>query len=583
MLTNRPSIHERYTSSFNENDLNEAMGKQTEKPDDMADPNDETPGFTGSWNPASLVTAAQSKQSGRTDSQGYYRQVRGNRATVTSTTTGRFRGLFSNIAKEEMPIDYNLQSIGRSDSTLSRNTKPKKQKQKRGLARDDSIVWGDESTMLGIDQSDREEEDATNDQDDGDVEKQAMEVENFVDDCSYADHDDALRNFQLNEKLVRELMWQRDRRRLGICFFVLLVPLGIGLGIFFTQKRYTRDNVHVRNEDGNLSYTFIPSDTTLTAKKDAPSKPVPLAPGLEFDMDSFDTTSTHTMALADVTSVINRITSDPKVLSDSSSPQSLAVKWLNNDVKIHKFDIEERVAQRYALATLYYATNGTGWIDNTNWGNGHECNWHGVGCEKYDDGRVAVTYIDLNSNGLVGEIPQEIGHVHSLTQSKCAGVYFASHCSIGWSTDILKVMMWGNSLQGPIPSSLSRLTQLHTLYLDKNELDGELGDTLDSLKSLKHLDLSDNMFRGHIPHGIGNLIALRDVRLSNNFFSGSFPVSMISLSNLETLLINNNSIGGTVPSLLGKMKSLITVRVHDNDMKGKIPSFESAESLEELQ
>ena len=131
--------------------------------------------------------------------------------------------------------------------------------------------------------------------------------------------------------------------------------------------------------------------------------------------------------------------------------------------------------------------------------------------------------------------------------------------------------------------SLSRLTQLHTLYIDKNELDGELGDTLDSLTNLKHLDLSDNMLRGHIPHGIGNLLALRDVRLSNNFFSGSFPVSIISLSNLETLLIDNNSIGGTVPSLLGKMKSLITIRVHDNDMKGKIPSFESAEKLEEIQ
>ena len=91
------------------------------------------------------------------------------------------------------------------------------------------------------------------------------------------------------------------------------------------------------------------------------------------------------------------------------------MEWLKNDIKIHIVAVEARVAQRYALASLYYATNGTGWTQNTNWGGGHECKWHGVGCEN-NSGIILVTYLDLNNNNLVGTIPQEIGHIHSLTQ-----------------------------------------------------------------------------------------------------------------------------------------------------------------------
>jgi hypothetical protein len=55
------------------------------------------------------------------------------------------------------------------------------------------------------------------------------------------------------------------------------------------------------------------------------------------------------------------------------------------------------------------------------WGSGHECEWHGVGCESVDN-NTSVTYLDLNSNNLVGTIPPEIGWITTLEQSEF--VYF---------------------------------------------------------------------------------------------------------------------------------------------------------------
>ena len=87
-------------------------------------------------------------------------------------------------------------------------------------------------------------------------------------------------------------------------------------------------------------------------------------------------------------------------------------------MKIYNVDAKARVAQRYILATLYYATNGTGWKVNTNWGDGHECEWHCVCCEIGENNMTSVTYLDLNSNNLVGSLPQEIGYIGRLEQSE---------------------------------------------------------------------------------------------------------------------------------------------------------------------
>jgi hypothetical protein len=78
-------------------------------------------------------------------------------------------------------------------------------------------------------------------------------------------------------------------------------------------------------------------------------------------------------------------------LEDGSSPQFFALTWLANNDTVDEREIQ-RVEARYALATLYFATNGDEWKDDLHFLSPlHECNWttssaadnisgQGVGC-----------------------------------------------------------------------------------------------------------------------------------------------------------------------------------------------------------
>lgn len=76
-------------------------------------------------------------------------------------------------------------------------------------------------------------------------------------------------------------------------------------------------------------------------------------------------------------SVLTKIT-DELLLKDTLSPQGQAYAWMLSD---STFVCSINVAQRYALATIYYSTTGTNWTDNSGWlSNGTECDWTKVTC-----------------------------------------------------------------------------------------------------------------------------------------------------------------------------------------------------------
>ena len=313
MLESWRSAKQGYTSAFNDGDSDAALGMSHEE----KDPNDETPKLSGLRNPAALVTAAQSK-SGKTDESGYYKQVKGNRATRTSTTTGIFRGLISQFSgSDDMPSDFNLHSIGKSSHKPKRKVKPQKQKSNKYL-RNDSIVWGDECTMLGVENETDRVVAGSIQENDVDDEEEGIE---FTDDCSYSNIDEAAEAYYAaNKELMDKIIWQRDRKRLGLLFVVGVVISSVGFGFYFSGGKKT-----AAANDGPPPYTFIPTNVNSTLKRDAPKRPVPSAPlPLDFGVltDDFDETATHTMTQSDIISVINRITSDASVLSDPRSPQS---------------------------------------------------------------------------------------------------------------------------------------------------------------------------------------------------------------------------------------------------------------------
>ena len=88
-------------------------------------------------------------------------------------------------------------------------------------------------------------------------------------------------------------------------------------------------------------------------------------------------------------------TSDGKVLDDTSSPQYKAMFWLSEEDALRVTPDSSNFLQRFALAVLYYSTNGDEWTkcskdaddcDNKKHylSDKHECNWYGSTCADGD-------------------------------------------------------------------------------------------------------------------------------------------------------------------------------------------------------
>lgn len=187
------------------------------------------------------------------------------------------------------------------------------------------------------------------------------------------------------------------------------------------------------------------------------------------------------------------------------------------------FSLADDPADRDALMEFYEATGGTNWKNNTNWGSDVSINlWYGIDC----DANGKVTNLNLDNNGLSGEIPAVIGS----------------------------------------------LTNLTNLYLSNNKLSGTLPVELGQLKKLYQLSLYNNNLAGALPKELGQLTGLGHLNLNDNQFSGELPVELDSLTNLYSLQLRNNNLEGPLPKELGGLEKLNTLELSGNRFTGEIPA-----------
>jgi Leucine-rich repeat (LRR) protein len=95
-----------------------------------------------------------------------------------------------------------------------------------------------------------------------------------------------------------------------------------------------------------------------------------------------------------------------------------------------------------------------------------------------------------------------------------------------------------NTLQGPIPCSIGRVTTLATLDLSHNMLDGSIPSTLGQVNgqnSLKVLRLSNNQLNGSLERNIHQLSKLIVLDLAQNSLDGH--ISDVHLSNFSNLKV----------------------------------------------
>ena len=119
--------------------------------------------------------------------------------------------------------------------------------------------------------------------------------------------------------------------------------------------------------------------------------------------------------------IIENEISSSSDLIDETTPQYKALDWiLFTDLGTCPED--HNLADRYALAVIYFATNGDLWsacnaVTSPNiapceegdegrfLSTGNECDWYGVVCDEQNE----IYEILLRNNNLSGTIPNEIG------------------------------------------------------------------------------------------------------------------------------------------------------------------------------
>jgi Leucine-rich repeat (LRR) protein len=129
-----------------------------------------------------------------------------------------------------------------------------------------------------------------------------------------------------------------------------------------------------------------------------------------------------------------------------------AFSWIYDDKKSMDWPsmadkhLDNRMLQRFALASLYYSMNGDDWTnhDGGQWledSNSEECKWNSDDIDCSADG--LVERIHLQGDNLYGRIPIEIGLLTELT-----------YLNLG-----------NNQFEGSIPTELGLLTSLTDLNL----------------------------------------------------------------------------------------------------------------------
>ena len=163
------------------------------------------------------------------------------------------------------------------------------------------------------------------------------------------------------------------------------------------------------------------------------------------------------------------------------------------------------LVSRMALIDFYEATNGPNWKRNDNWITSNPLDdWYGVTTDS--DG--VVVGLDLENNGLEGRIRRYvIVHLDGLTYLDLSS----------------------NNISGNIPPEISELEGLECLFLEKTSISGTLPYELGSLANLVDLRVHEANLVGEIPDELLDLKRLKTLFLAGNAWIGCIPRALFDI------------------------------------------------------
>ena len=191
-----------------------------------------------------------------------------------------------------------------------------------------------------------------------------------------------------------------------------------------------------------------------------------------------------------------------------------------------------RCSDSLALVSLYDATNGANWTNNTNWKVAGRTidTWFGV---TLANGRVIK--LILIGNKLTGNLPPAVGNLSELRQ-------LALYDNLG--------------LTGSLPSTISNLANLELLQIERCNFSGSIPNDIGRLRKLLWFHIFDNKFTDVIPNSICDLTALQSLAFYGNSFNSTIPDSIGKLINLEFFYAANARLKGKIPESFANLRKL---------------------------
>ena len=263
-------------------------------------------------------------------------------------------------------------------------------------------------------------------------------------------------------------------------------------------------------------------------------------------------------------------------LKDISTPQYRALLWLAEERFFQQWD-DPTLLQRFALVTLYYATNGQEWSDSSGWleFSQTECSWVNVECQ--DSSSVSL----LSLEGLIGTLPDELALLTNLsylfvTDSKGLVGPLPNGLFAADSFQLLQdLVIVGCNITGTIPTTLGNMPTLELIDLSDNDLTGTLPTELGQIVGLRVLEVNGNKLTGTIPSELGMLTKLTLLNLGDNQITGDVLTALETLAYIETLNLAVNLLTGTIPgeALLRIQTTIKYLSVGNNLFSGAIPTL----------
>ncbi|PQM40281.1 LRR receptor-like serine/threonine-protein kinase GSO1 [Prunus yedoensis var. nudiflora] len=152
--------------------------------------------------------------------------------------------------------------------------------------------------------------------------------------------------------------------------------------------------------------------------------------------------------------------------------------------------------------------------------------------------------LDLSHNNFSGTIPKCLKNMASLVSGISNVSYYESYFEQTTLTSkgrelvynktlffVKSIDLSSNNLEGEIPEEITSLIALSILNLSRNQLSGSIPSKIGNLRWLETLDLSNNRLFGQIPQSFSSLTSLSHLNLSYNNLSGRIP----SGNQLQTL------------------------------------------------